>query len=130
MTSVQRPGPQDLEHFLELVLEARDSGVRSLAESWMTGWTPKRPTPQEDAIIELLRSLDAQQRVQLLGCVRNFIDMSFFKFLSTLETGGVGVEFDLSMSATESGRSVSLIDAEQDNELRSKFFATVAKSGH
>jgi len=118
-----------VNEFLRLVVEARNSGVRALSEDWFAGWTPKKPSEQEALIAMYVAKCKPEERKALLNCVRYFTDLSFFKLLNTLEEGTGELEFELLMRARTTGETSSLINPEEDNAIRRKYFSAVSSEG-
>lgn len=123
------PTGPELEAFGSLVVAARDSGPKALGERWLQGWKPKRPTTQEQVVVDFLSQLKKQDRDALLETVKYFVDLSCFKLLCLLEEGEVGYEFELRMKDS-SGSEVALINSVTDNELRAKFLSWVKSHGY
>jgi len=118
-----------ISEFGTLLAAGRNAGPKSLGKRWLRGWVPKRPTAQEERVLEHIARLKRRERTAVLELVRYFVDLSFFKLLEILETGESGYTFELRMT-TPTGVTVTLVDSKQDHSLRSRFFSWVKEHGY
>ncbi len=116
-----------LEYFGEILIKCRNSGINTIFEFMDKGWRPKNPEDEQEALIRLIESLDKKQCEDLVKTIRYCTDLSFFKLLCALEEGDNDTSFNLEI--TYKKQSFSLINKDEDKELRSEFWLWLEKHG-
>lgn len=111
----------------ELIVSARNSGVNTCKSIIDESWLPKNPDEIESDVISLVSDLNEKEKEQLINAIRYFTDLSIFKFIEILELGEGGLSFEL--KAISHLEELSLINSEEDLELRVNFFNWIDSMG-
>ncbi|MCX8669708.1 hypothetical protein J3U22_02320 [Gilliamella sp. B2865] len=109
-----------IEVFGKIVKTSRDSGLDIVSNYKNNIEIPKSPDEEQKALMELIKTLDAEQFDQLQKGVKYCIELSLFKLISTIESGVSDYAFDLSIQ--NSSDKTQLVGENIDNELSLEYW--------
>ena len=109
-----------IEVFGKIVKTSRDTGLDIVSNYKNNIEIPKSPDEEQKALMELIKTLDAEQFHQLQKGVKYCIELSLFKFISTIESGVSDYSFDLSIQ--NSSDKTQLVGKNIDNELSLEYW--------
>jgi len=117
-----------IEIFGKIVKRSRDTGLDIVSNYKSQVEIPKMPDEEQQALIELIKTLDNGQFEQLQKGVKYCIELSLFKLISTIENGVNKYSFELSIE--EGGNSVPIAGKDVDNEISLEYWNWIAPPRH
>lgn len=113
-----------IEIFGKIVKTSRDTGLDIVSNYKNNIEIPKNPDEEQRALMELIKTLDAEQFHQLQKGIKYCIELSLFKLISTLESGVSNYSFDLSIQNDRD--KTQLIGKDIDNELSLEYWSWIS----
>lgn len=108
----------EIADFVDLIKDTRESGLRIFNK-----WTKKDPVLIKKAdpkFYALLKSLSDREIEVINGIAPMILETSFYLLFEALEQGKDGLEFELLMKSSKTGKKTSLINEIEDNDIRTK----------
>ena len=112
-----------MNEFGKIVRTSRDSGLR-VAADYRSNILPKVPDTDQAALVNLIESLSEEQFQFLQQGLKNCIELSLFKLISTIESGMGNVTFALTMHRGTS--KILLVGERVDNDLVHEYWNWVS----
>lgn len=109
-----------IEIFGKIVKTSRDTGLDIVSNYKNNIEIPKSPDEEQKALMELIKTLDAEQFYQLQEGIKYCIELSLFKLINSIESGTSNYSFDLSIQ--NSNDEMQLVGKNIDNELSLKYW--------
>lgn len=113
-----------IEIFGKIVKTSRDTGLDVVTNYKNNIEIPKSPDEEQKALLELIKTLDAEQLHQLQKGVKYCIELSLFKLVNTIESGVADYSFDLSIQ--NNNDSKQLVGNNIDNELSLEYWTWIS----
>lgn len=103
-----------------LILKGSRDDALDISQKFKRGYEiPQKPTDEQSALIELIKSLDQKQFDNLAKSLKFCVETSLGAFIEKLEGGVADYQFELIMKT--SIKKMVLIDEKIDLKLRYKF---------